>query len=158
MENVVWTDIDFATGRCSIAQIGHPLAVSHEEAKRLAEPAPDPQPPTPFHVDDVPAKRLRRDVMKVYHQLGGHKYLHQMAQSDPAQFNKLLMKVLPQTIEADVRAEVASKDLDTMPTSVLKQMLLDALSHGAINLQPDGAGGFSDPSDPPPNSPDHDAS
>jgi hypothetical protein len=122
--STVWTAKDLLSGACDLDDVGR-------EKAPLVTPAPEP-----FHVEDVPAKRLRRDVMKVYHQLGGHTYLHEMATKDPAQFNKLLMKVLPQTIEADVRAEVATQDVRNIPTNVLKQMIYDHLEARTIDVTP----------------------
>ena len=128
-----WTYQDVLDGLCAVADVDKPR---HPTAP--APDTPDPELVT-FNIEDVPAKRLRRDVMKVYHQLGGHAYLHQMATKDPAQFNKLLMKVLPQTIEADVRAEVATQDVGNIPTNVLKQMIFDQLRATSIDVTPSEA-------------------
>lgn len=121
--SAVWTAKDLLSGACDLDDVG----------REKAPPAPEP---IPFNIEDVPAKRLRRDVMRVYHQLGGHQYLHTMATKDPAQFNKLLMKVLPQTIEADVRAEVATQDIGNIPTNMLKQMIFDQLRATSIDVTP----------------------
>lgn len=127
-----WADVD--NGLCTPTELWTPIPTAPDPAS-----APEPAAPEPFNIEDVPAKRLRRDVMKVYHQLGGHQYLHTMATKDPAQFNKLLMKVLPQTIEADVRAEVATRgDLRALSTETLKQMLLDQLRATSIDVTPTG--------------------
>jgi hypothetical protein len=109
-----------------------PEEVARAEAAGHTNPTPPkPQPalvevlsPTDL-VNDVPARRLRKDVMGVYKRLGGEDWLHNQAVKNPELVLKLLLKLLPQTVEADVRQElVISHDVTSLTTAELKLMLL----------------------------------
>jgi len=64
-------------------------------------------------------------------------------------------EVINHNYNSDVEVEGMTMDqIKDMPTEALKAIVLRKAAQGAINLQPDGAGGFSDPSAPAPDSPE----
>jgi hypothetical protein len=74
----------------------------------------------------VPARKLRADVMQVYEELGGATYLAKMARQNPDLFYKLLLKILPQAVEQDVKLEAqGAGDIKEMSSTELKQLLLE---------------------------------
>ena len=110
-----------------------------ENAKRLAmgwsNPTPtvsEAPPPPPMNVSElaeVPARRLRKDIMAVYKALGGEQYLLNVAKTDPDLFHKLLLKVIPQAVEADVRMEATiNRNIETMTTAELKALVMARMS------------------------------
>ena len=110
-----------------------------ENAKRLAmgwsNPTPtvsEVPPPPPMNVSElaeVPARRLRKDIMAVYKALGGEQYLLNVARTDPDLFHKLLLKVIPQAVEADVRMEATiNRNIETMTTAELKALVMARMS------------------------------
>ena len=110
-----------------------------ENAKRLAmgwsNPTPtvsEVPPPPPMNVSElaeVPARRLRKDIMAVYKALGGEQYLLNVAKTDPDLFHKLLLKVIPQAVEADVRMEATiNRNIETMTTAELKALVMARMS------------------------------
>lgn len=132
----LWTNADYLIGHCSKEQVGHPLNMTHDDVVAASQP----EEPALLAIDEIPAHILRRDIMKVYRQLGGADYLKRLAQADPAQFNKYLLKVLPQTVEADVTNHIRSIDgmtleqIRELPTDQLKLHLLRAAKQGAIDV------------------------
>jgi hypothetical protein len=78
---------------------------------------------------EVPARRLRKDIMAVYKALGGEQYLLNVARTDPDLFHKLLLKVIPQAVEADVRMEATiNRNIETMTTAELKALVMARMS------------------------------
>ena len=122
-----------------------PQWLSESEAARWEEagfknptPKPEVQSAKPTLVAElpnlemVPARRLKADVMEVYQKLGGASYLLEIAQKDPNLFYKLLLKILPQSLEQDVRLEaIVSNDLTAVSTAELKALILRRLSADA---------------------------
>jgi hypothetical protein len=90
-------------------------------------------PPPPLmnvsELAEVPARRLRKDIMAVYKALGGEQYLLNVAKTDPDLFHKLLLKVIPQAVEADVRMEATiNRNIETMTTAELKALVMARMS------------------------------
>lgn len=121
-EQETWVIEDWVTNKCNREEVGTPKPI------KLVEVSP-PQPTTPLSViEEVPARRLKKDVIAAYEALGGKDYLIAMGRKDPANFNKLLAKILPQAIEADVRHELSGVDISTLPTATLKAMFLKMIA------------------------------
>jgi len=133
-------------------QWGYEVIEKEEEKARLeagwANPTPKIQeaPPSPplnvFQLDEVPARRLRKDVMQVYNELGGAAYLAKLAGSDPDLFNRLLLKIIPQAVEADVKMEATVKhDVKAITTAQLKALVMERLVNersAEIDVTPNG--------------------
>jgi hypothetical protein len=94
-----WTVDDLDAGLCVYRDLG----------KDKPPPAPDESvgPST-----DVPlGDQLKSDVMSAYRTVGGPAYLKTMATEQPANFLKLLTKILPQSIEAKVESSTDIRHL-----------------------------------------------
>ena len=88
-----------------------------------------------INIEEVPARRLRRDVMAVYAELGGAEYLLSVAKHDPDLFHKLLLKIIPQAVEADVKMEaVGNKDVAAMTTAELKMLVMQKMATDDKNV------------------------
>jgi len=106
----VWVFDDYAKGLCSREQIDKPKASVLPPIDLLKE---------------VPARRIKQDVMDAYHNLGGSQWLEKLGKSSPELFAKFALKILPQTVEQDVRMELTNvTDLSQLSTNDLKLMLL----------------------------------
>jgi len=89
-------------------------------------------------LQEVPARRLKKDIMTVYNRLGGVEYLEKVAKSDPDLYHKLLLKVIPQAVESDVRLEATvHNDIVSLPTSQLKKMFLEMVANEKV-IENDG--------------------
>lgn len=56
---------------------------------------------------------LREMIFNVLGDLGGEKWLRTLAKADPAEFNKLLAKIIPRDVE--VQTESFAEFLDSLP-------------------------------------------
>lgn len=122
-----WTHQDVLDGLCTFDQVGLAAPASND-------PAPDPA--SVLDLDEVPARVLRKDIMKVYRELGGAAYLKKLAVADPGQFNKYLLKVLPQTVEADVTNHIGS--IDSMTLDQIRELPTDALKVHLLRMAKKG--------------------
>ena len=92
-----WSVNDVEAGRCSPSQLWRRVNPVSGVVEGSA-PAPD--------LNTLPADQLRADVLAAYQAAGGTAYLQKMAEQNPAHFFKLLVRILPQTLEADIRSRV----------------------------------------------------
>jgi hypothetical protein len=121
-----WKMEDYRQGLCSIHDVG------------TIPKKTNITPITPWSViEEVPARRLKKDVMAAYEALGGMNYLIDMGKKDPANFNKLLAKVLPQAIEADVRHEAIGPNMEIMPTHQLKRLFVKLCAEKGVIIDTD---------------------
>lgn len=112
-----WQMIDGVMGRCPMSVVGslksEPFPPS--EPSPPSEPLHDPVDNEPlFAVDDLDdedpgrsaVRILRKATMQAFNNIGGVRWLEEVAERKPETFARLLMRLLPQTI--DVEATVTS--------------------------------------------------
>jgi len=132
----------------TLVQWGPEYIDEDEHTKRLAigwvNPTPKPkvEESAPLGVDlllkEVPARKLKADVMQAYQNLGGAAWLEKLGKQDPSLLAKFVMKILPQSIESDVRLEAhISSDVTAMTTQELKLMIMKRLSESAVPVEDD---------------------
>ena len=110
-----WKFEDYIQGQCTRDDVDKPKPQVDEETVL---------PPIDL-LKEVPARRIKQDVMDAYHNLGGSQWLEKLGKSSPELFAKFALKILPQTVEQDVRMELTNvTDLSQLSTNDLKLMLL----------------------------------
>lgn len=100
-------------------------AIEAEATPQVADPPPqtEARPALPNVtdeeiIDSIPAKILKRDLMRAYQQLGGAQWLAAIAARTPGLFLKELLKLIPQTIDQKNSSGVTIYQFALRPTEL----------------------------------------